>query len=126
MPDNIAPMIASCVSPAVYKRYSKPINESNKKNSAKKNRKYEEKKKRFNELVLLHDIKEAFPELPGVEFTNASIADNFITVFYIPEEQIPDLSPVRDYLKVLYIGYGVRLVHVKDRNGKYIFRHSSA
>ena len=86
-----------------------------------------EKKEHFHNLVMLNDVRQFAQGQYDVEFTGVHTLDGLLSICYIPNTRnIPTMQPVADYMRSCTKYPRVRLVHVKDLNGKRIYGNCRA
>ena len=124
LPGNLKENMLQYVDTPVYRRYMSDINNKARKNNKRNEKKYNEKKKKFLELVLLRDLMGfAFRKGYMVEISGYHVEDNLLCIHYIPHtRQIPDMNEMTDYIRKNTDYHRVKLVHVKDVNGHPVFR----
>lgn len=122
LPDEIKDSISENMLPSAYGRYMDDINGRKYTKQLKNDRKYKEKRERFNNLVLLNDVRQFADDSYDVRFTGVNVKDGLLSICYIPySRKIPCMQPVADYMQRCTNYPRVRLVHVRDINGQKMY-----
>ncbi len=122
IPEEIDAILEENTQLSAYHRYRTSIQDRELSKSEKENKKYQEKKREFIKQVELNEIRSQVKGRFPVKITGIRTEENFITVFYIPDEYTwPDLNELGYYIRNT-MGYGrVKFDHVRGADGKKKF-----
>ena len=122
IPEEVDALIEENTLLDAYHRYRTSIQNRELNKSEKENRKYQEKKQEFLKKVKLNEIRGQVKGRFPVKVTGVQIEEDFIRVFYIPDEYTwPDLNDLGYYIRNT-MGYKrVKFEHVRGEDGKKLF-----